>query len=130
MVIETTAVRTLGNYINGRSVDSQSGVTLRNINPANAEDILCEVQASRPGRSSDRLPHSAGRYAELLLSDGLKPHDQPPATLTSKTLSWLDRAASQALPELWERIHGLALKLTEAEIRHESETTPTRSGPV
>ena len=48
MVIGNTSVRTLGNYINGRFVNAQSGATLRDVNPANTEEILCEMQASTP----------------------------------------------------------------------------------
>ena len=44
MVTAQVAVKTYDNYINGRWVPSASNATLKNINPANREDVLCEVQ--------------------------------------------------------------------------------------
>jgi aldehyde dehydrogenase (NAD+) len=46
MVTAQVAVKTYDNYINGRWVPSASNATLKNINPANREDVLCEVQDS------------------------------------------------------------------------------------
>jgi aldehyde dehydrogenase (NAD+) len=46
MVTGQTEVKTFGNYINGRFSPSESGATLRDMNPAHREEILCEVQAS------------------------------------------------------------------------------------
>ena len=48
MVTTQTAVKTYGNYINGLWVTAESGTTLKNINPANREQIICEVQNSTP----------------------------------------------------------------------------------
>ena len=44
MVKTQTAVKTYGNYINGLWVTAESGTTLKNINPANREQTICEVQ--------------------------------------------------------------------------------------
>ena len=60
MVNETTAVRTFNNYINGRSVPSEAGTTLPNINPANKEEIVCKVQVSTPD-DGVRAMEAAGR---------------------------------------------------------------------
>jgi len=48
MVTAQTAVKTYSNYINGRWVVSDSKAVLQNINPANRDEILCEVQESIP----------------------------------------------------------------------------------
>jgi acyl-CoA reductase-like NAD-dependent aldehyde dehydrogenase len=48
MVTTQTAVKTYGNYINGLWVTAESGTTLKNINPANRDQVLCEVQNSTP----------------------------------------------------------------------------------
>jgi acyl-CoA reductase-like NAD-dependent aldehyde dehydrogenase len=48
MVTTQAAVKTYGNYINGSWVTSDSGATLQDMNPANREDLLCEVQDSTP----------------------------------------------------------------------------------
>jgi aldehyde dehydrogenase (NAD+) len=42
------SVKTFSNYIGGRFVASESGATLKDINPARRDEILCEVQASTP----------------------------------------------------------------------------------
>ncbi|HUV05042.1 MAG TPA: aldehyde dehydrogenase family protein [Armatimonadota bacterium] len=41
-------MKVFGNYINGKWVESASGKTTPNINPADKEEIICEVQASVP----------------------------------------------------------------------------------
>jgi len=42
------AMRVFGNYINGKWVESASRKTAPNINPADKDEIICEVQASAP----------------------------------------------------------------------------------
>ena len=49
MVTAQLAVKTYGNYINGRWLPSDSGKMLKDINPANRDEVLCEVQDSTPG---------------------------------------------------------------------------------
>ncbi len=56
MVTAQLAVNTYGNYINGRWLPSDSGKMLKDINPANRDEVLCEVQDSTPadvGRAMD-----------------------------------------------------------------------------
>ena len=48
MVTAPVAVKTYGNYIDGHWVTAESRATLKDINPANREEILCEVQDSTP----------------------------------------------------------------------------------
>jgi acyl-CoA reductase-like NAD-dependent aldehyde dehydrogenase len=47
-VTAPVVVKTYTNSINGHWVRSESGATVKDINPANREEILCEVQGSTP----------------------------------------------------------------------------------
>ena len=49
-----------------------------------------------------------------------RPEAAKTSLMESTSVLWQDHAAPQPEPELWERIGGLALKLTEVEIRQNS----------
>ena len=62
MVTAQLAVKTYGNYINGRWVTSESGTTLKDINPANREEVLCEVQDSTPADVAHAMEAAAAAF--------------------------------------------------------------------
>ena len=63
MVTAQVAVKIFGNYINGRWVSSESNATLKNINPANRDEVLCEVQDSTPADAASAIEAAAAAFS-------------------------------------------------------------------
>ncbi len=57
-------MRVIRNYIGGDWVESVSGKTSENINPANRDEVICEVQASIPPDAENAFAAAAGSFSE------------------------------------------------------------------
>jgi acyl-CoA reductase-like NAD-dependent aldehyde dehydrogenase len=62
MVTKQTRVKTYENYVGGRWVGAASGATIPDINPADRDDILCEVQASTPVDVTSAMQAASAAY--------------------------------------------------------------------
>ncbi len=62
MVAGQIGVRTFENYVGGHWMRCRSGATVPDINPADRDEVLCEVQASSPEDVGDAMEAAAAAF--------------------------------------------------------------------
>jgi acyl-CoA reductase-like NAD-dependent aldehyde dehydrogenase len=92
---EESKVKAFGNYIDGEFVDSKSGKTFRNINPANFDEVVGTFQSSNEADVADACSAAAAAQAEWSAT---------PATKRGEYLFKAAELLAGKLPQLGEEM--------------------------